>query len=66
MVPTRIRYSAMALGYNVTLAIFGGTAPLVATWLIHKTGDLAAPAWYLTACGIIGALTAVIVKPAAR
>jgi len=66
MVPTRIRYSAMALGYNVTLAVFGGTAPLVATWLIKKTGDLAAPAWYLVACGIIGAMTTVIVKPADR
>jgi MHS family proline/betaine transporter-like MFS transporter len=66
MVPTRIRYSAMALGYNVTLAVFGGTATLVATWLIDKTGNLAAPAWYLVACAIIGALTALMVKPAAR
>jgi hypothetical protein len=28
---------------NLGFAIFGGTAPLVATWLIRATGDLAAP-----------------------
>jgi MHS family proline/betaine transporter-like MFS transporter len=46
--------------------VFGGTAPLVATWLIHRTGNLAAPAWYLAACAIVGTLAAVMVKPATR
>ena len=51
--PSRLRYSAMAIGYNVTLALFGGTAPLVATWLIKRTGSLAAPAWYLLAVAAV-------------
>lgn len=51
--PVRLRYSAMAIGYNITLALFGGTAPLVATWLIKTTGNLAAPAWYLVAIATI-------------
>jgi MHS family proline/betaine transporter-like MFS transporter len=52
MFPARVRFSAMAIGYNVTLALVGGTAPLVATWLIKATGHLTAPAWYLA--GVYG------------
>ncbi len=61
--PTRLRYSAIALGYNVTLAIFGGTAPLVATWLIHRTGDLSAPAWYLIAIAVVTAIATAALRP---
>ncbi len=53
--PAEIRFSAMAAGYNLSMALFGGTAPLVATWLIRETGDLAAPAWYLAAVALLSA-----------
>jgi MHS family proline/betaine transporter-like MFS transporter len=46
--PTRTRYTAMSLGYNTALAIFGGAAPLVATFLIEQTGNVLSPAIYLT------------------
>ena len=39
---------------------FPGTAPLVATWLISSTGDMAAPAFYLmflSAVSIVALLT---------
>ena len=54
MFPARLRFSGMAIGYNVTLALVGGTAPLVATWLIKYTGKLTAPAGYLA---VIAAVT---------
>ncbi len=50
--PTRVRFSGFALGYNVGAAIFGGTAPLIAAWLIHSTGSLTAPAGYLVLAAI--------------
>lgn len=53
MFPVRTRFSAIGLGYNLTLAVFGGTAPLVSTWLIKETGDLASPAVYLVILSII-------------
>ena len=60
--PARLRYSAMATGYNLTIAIFGGTAPLVATWLVQETGDLAAPAWYLAAVAVVSLVATLTLK----
>jgi MHS family proline/betaine transporter-like MFS transporter len=54
--PTAVRYTASAITYNVSYAIFGGTAPFVATYLIAATGNKLAPAIYLTviaACALI-------------
>ncbi|MDO4232317.1 MAG: MFS transporter [Lautropia sp.] len=51
--PTNVRYSGFAFSFNMANAIFGGTAPMVATWLIQVTGDKLAPAWYLVAAAII-------------
>lgn len=45
--PTRVRYSASSIGYNLAYMVFGGTAPLVATWLVSITGSSIAPAFYL-------------------
>jgi MHS family proline/betaine transporter-like MFS transporter len=50
--PTRVRFSAMASSLNVGYTLFGGTAPLVATWLISKTGSTLAPAYYLSAVSL--------------
>lgn len=47
--PTRLRYSGLSLTYGVGSAIFGGTAPFVATLLLRETGDLRSGAWYATA-----------------
>ena len=49
MFPTQNRYSGIAISYNVTLGLVGGTAPLVCTWLTSTTGDMSAPAYYLIA-----------------
>ena len=37
--PTRIRYGALSIGYNVSTSLFGGTTPLVITALISLTGS---------------------------
>ena len=37
------------------MAVFGGTAPLIATWLISKTGSLTAPAWYVAMIAVLNA-----------
>lgn len=49
-----VRYRALALSFNISVSIFGGTTPLVASYLVHVTGDPLAPAYYLTAISVIG------------
>jgi MHS family proline/betaine transporter-like MFS transporter len=55
--PTNIRCSAIAIGYNIAVACFGGTAPFVSTWLISVTGSNLAPTYYL----IAGAMVTLVV-----
>ncbi len=45
--PTDVRYTASAITYNLAYAVFGGTAPFMATLLIALTGSDFAPAAYL-------------------
>jgi len=54
--PTRTRYTASAFTYNMSYTIFGGTAPLMATWLIDISDNRLAPAVYLMAIAILAAI----------
>ncbi|WP_407313949.1 MFS transporter [Pseudomonas sp. nanlin1] len=51
--PTRTRYTASAITYNMAYTLFGGTAPLIATWLITQTGSSLSPAFYLIAVALL-------------
>ncbi|MCE7785841.1 MFS transporter [Staphylococcus xylosus] len=51
---THIRYRTLAVTFNVSVSLFGGTTPLIATSLVAKTGDPLSPAYYLTAVSIVG------------
>ncbi len=56
---TEIRNTAVTFAYNMTFAIFGGTAPFMAVFLVHLTGLSIAPAFY-AAAGVIVAIAAVL------
>lgn len=51
--PAAVRCTAIALGYNVTLGIVGGLSPLVATWLVERTGNDYSPAFMIMAAAAI-------------
>lgn len=50
----KVRGTIIGVGYNLTLAIFGGTTPLVASWLLRDTNKLIAPEFYMIFFGILG------------
>jgi len=52
--PLRTRVTSMSFAYSITLALAGGTAPLVSAWLIGKFGVPLAPAYYVMLYGAIG------------
>lgn len=53
MFPVDVRFTGMSLPYNLANALFGGTAPLVATQLITLTDNLLMPAIYLVVLSVI-------------
>jgi MHS family proline/betaine transporter-like MFS transporter len=58
--PTSSRSTWMSTGYSLAVAIFGGFAPYIATWLIASTGSPVSPTYYLIAAA--GVSTAVILR----
>ena len=45
--PTRIRFTGVALVFNVSFTVFSGTAPLAASTLIGYTGSVVSPAYLM-------------------
>lgn len=60
--PMTVRYSGLAISHSLSMAIFGGTAPLIATWLISTTGNNASPALYLSLASFISAIALLFLK----
>jgi len=63
--PTRVRDSGFAFSFNAANALFGGTAPFVATWLIGVTGSKLAPAWYLVAAATVALVAMLLARETA-
>jgi MHS family proline/betaine transporter-like MFS transporter len=62
---TPVRYSALSIGFNVSVSLFGGTTPLVTAWLVSRTGDPLVPAYYLMGAAAIGVVTMLTVRETA-
>lgn len=60
--PAAVRYSASAITYNIGYALFGGTAPFIATYLVSRTDEPLSPAIYLLVVALLG-LVAVATLP---
>ncbi|MBK4992451.1 MFS transporter [Pseudomonas sp. S37] len=52
--PTKVRFMGMAISYNVTIALFAGTAPMINAWLTEVTGNPVMPAYYMMFGAVIG------------
>ena len=56
--PTHIRYSALAIAFNISVLIAGAT-PTAAAWLVEATGNLYMPAYYLMVVAVVGLITGI-------
>ena len=61
--PTRIRFSGVAVSFNLAFSLFSGTAPLIATVLVSSTGSPTGPAYFMVGCGVITFLAMLFIKP---
>jgi MHS family proline/betaine transporter-like MFS transporter len=66
MFPHGVRVSAVSVGYGLAYALFGGTAPLVAVWLIARTGNDVAFAWYMAAMMALSLVVALAMRDRQR
>ncbi len=51
--PPAVRSTGLALSYSLGVAIFGGTATYVVTWLVGTTGDPLASTYYVMASSVV-------------
>jgi MFS transporter, MHS family, proline/betaine transporter len=54
--PTRIRFTGVALIFNVSFTLFSGMAPLAATSLIRETGSAVSPAYLMMGSALLALL----------
>ncbi|VFP83343.1 glycine betaine/L-proline transporter ProP [Candidatus Erwinia haradaeae] len=63
--PTRMRYSALAVWFNISVLIASFT-PTISAWLVEITHNLYVPAYYLMIVGGVGLLTGIMMRETAN
>ena len=48
------RFSGVAMAWNLGVIVAGGSAPFLAVWMIEKTGDMLAPAYFVIGVALVG------------
>ncbi|MDI2028579.1 MFS transporter [Saccharopolyspora sp. TS4A08] len=66
MFPTKVRYAAFSVGYNISTAAFGGTAPLINDAVVTNTGNSYFPAFYLMGAALVALVPILLMKETAR
>jgi MFS family permease len=62
MFPTRMRYSGVSLGYQVTPIVAGSLAPIIAVRLLETYKSAVPIAWYLAATAAVSAVAALVAR----
>jgi MFS family permease len=62
MFPTRMRYSGVSLGYQVTSIVAGSLAPIIAVRLLQTYKSSVPISWYLAATAAVSAVAAVAAR----
>src|SRR3954465_10602974 len=64
--PTSLRYAGAGMGYQLASVIAGGPAPLVATWLLARTGSGYSIAWAIAGCGVVTLIAVMLMDDYSR
>ena len=64
--PVEVRAIGVSLGFSTAVSIFGGLAPLVATWLIAATGDSLSPSYYLIFTALLSLVALIAIQSRSR
>ena len=64
--PVETRAIGVALSFSTAVSIFGGLAPLIATWLIAQTGDPLSPSYYLIVTALLSLMALIAIQRRSR
>jgi MFS transporter, MHS family, proline/betaine transporter len=64
--PVETRAIGVALSFSTAVSIFGGLAPLIATWLIAQTGDPLSPSYYLIVTAALSLMALIAIQRRSR
>jgi len=53
LLPPQVRCTGIGVAYNISVGLFGGTAPLVVTYLVARTGDDFTPAYVVMGAAVV-------------
>ncbi|HSQ95370.1 MAG TPA: MFS transporter [Croceibacterium sp.] len=59
MFPPKIRYSSVSIPYHIGTGYFGGFLPLIATWIVARTGNPYSELWYTWIVVLVALIVAV-------
>ena len=60
--PAPVRTAGMSISYAVGVALFGGTAQIVFTWIIGATGDKLSWIFYIVAMNVVSIIGTLILR----
>jgi MHS family proline/betaine transporter-like MFS transporter len=60
--PVETRAVGVAFAFSVSVTIFGGFAPFIATWLIAQTGDPLSPSYYLVVTALLSVIALMAIE----
>ena len=64
--PANVRCTGVGIAHNLTMALLGGTAPLVATYLIDKTDNEMIPPLYLMLAAAVSLIFTLTLKETSK
>ncbi|HEX5385525.1 MAG TPA: MFS transporter [Gemmatimonadales bacterium] len=66
LAPWRVRCTVLSVGYNLSVALLGGSTPMVAAWLVSRTQVALAPGVYLAIAAATSLVAAALLPGTAR
>lgn len=66
LAPWRVRCTVLSVAWNLGMALLGGSTPLVAAWLLSRTGVTLAPAMFLAGAAAVAFVGALLLPSTAR
>jgi MHS family proline/betaine transporter-like MFS transporter len=60
--PTKVRYTGISISFSIAIMSFGGFTPFINTYLVEKTGNSVAPAFWVMAVAALSGIAMLVTK----